>query len=210
MPRPRTISDDQILDAAKSCFLEQGPHASLELIATELGVSTQAILKRFGSKQQLMLTAVAPADDASWIPLVEAGPDDRPVRDQLVEIMQELEAFFVQMARQISVLRFSGVDPRDLMSRYEEAPPLRDIRVLAGWLERASEQQLIAPTDSRAMAMMMLTSMHGPAMLTDMMGHHPTGHSSAEYVKFVVNTLLHGLLSKPDQVSQCETCQTNQ
>ncbi|MEP3481188.1 MAG: TetR/AcrR family transcriptional regulator [Fuerstiella sp.] len=195
MPRPRTISNQQILDAAKRCFLDQGPHVSMEVIAEDLGVSSQAILKRFGSKQEVMLAAMAPADEAAWIPLVEAGPSDQPIRQQLTEILEELATFFVQLARQISVLRFSGIDPRDLMSRYDEAPPLRDIRILAAWLDQAAQQNFIRQIDSRAMAMMMLTSMHGPAMLTDMLGKHPTGHSQSQYVNFVVDIVLQGLES---------------
>lgn len=193
VPRPRTISNQQILDAAKRCFLEQGPHVSMEVIAEALGVSSQAILKRFGSKQEVMLAAMAPADEAAWIPLVEAGPNDQPIRRQLTVILEELATFFVQLAQQISVLRFSGIDPRDLMARYEEAPPLRDIRVLAEWLDKAARQNLIRPIDSQAMAMMMLTSMHGPAMLTDMLGKHPTGHSQSQYVNFVADIVLQGL-----------------
>lgn len=192
VPRPRTISNQQILESAKRCFLQQGPHASMELIAEDLGVSSQAVLKRFGSKQKLILAAMAP-EEARWIPLVESGPDNRPIRQQLTELLEELATFFVQIARQISVLRFSGIDPRDLMSRYDEAPPLRDIRVLGAWLNRAAERKLIRPIDSNAMAMMMLTSMHGPAMLTDMLGKHPTGHSQSDYVNFVVDILLQGL-----------------
>lgn len=165
----------------------------MEVIAEDLGVSSQAILKRFGSKQEVMLAAMAPPDQVAWIPLVEAGPNEQPIRQQLTEILEQLATFFVQLARQISVLRFSGVDPRDLMDRYDEAPPLRHIRVLATWLDKAAEQHLIRPIDSRAMAMMMLTSMHGPAMLTDMLGKHPTGHSQSQYVNFVVDIVLQGL-----------------
>lgn len=165
----------------------------MDVIADELGVSSQAILKRFGSKQEVMLAAMAPPDQAAWIPLVEAGPSDQPIRVQLTDILEQLSTFFVQLARQISVLRFSGIDPRDLMDRYDEAPPLRDIRVLAAWLDQAAQQKLIRQIDSRAMAMMMLTSMHGPAMLTDMLGKHPTGHSQSQYVNFVVDIVLQGL-----------------
>lgn len=170
----------------------------MEVIAEDLAVSSQAILKRFGSKQKLMLAAMAPKD-AEWIPVVEAGPDDRPIRQQLTNLLEELATFFVDVARQISVLQFSGVDPRDLMSRYDEAPPLRDIRILAAWLDRAAERGLIRPIDSKAMAMMMLTSMHGPAMLTDMLGKHPTGHSQSDYVNFVVDIVLQGLEPKANR-----------
>lgn len=197
MARPRTISDEQILDAARACFLEHGPSVSTDVIAEQLGVSSQALFKRFQSKHDLMLAAIAPREQAPWIPLVESGPDSRrPLAEQLTEILTELADFFVDIARRMSVLRWGGVDPGELMARFDEPPPLVDIRVLSGWLERAAARGLIRRIDFRATAMLMLTSMHGPAMLTDMLGRHPTGHSRDEYVTFMVDALLQGMLPR--------------
>lgn len=192
MARPRTISNAEILNAARDCFVEFGPSVAMDVIAERLGVSPQALFKRFRNKHELMLAALAPAVPAPWIPLVESGPDDRPVEEQLTEILAHLAEFFVDIARRMSVIQFSGIKPRELMERFDEPPPLVDMRVLAGWLERAAERGLIRPTDFTATAMLMLTSMHGPAMLTDMLGHHPTGHTREEYVQFMVQTLLQG------------------
>ena len=196
MARPRTISDAQILETARECFCTHGPAVSTDVIANQLGVSPQALFKRFRSKHDLLLAAVAPEHPAAWIPLVEAGPDDRPFAEQLTEILTELADFFVDIARRMSVLRWSGMDPKKLMDHFEEPPPLVDIRVLAGWLSRAAERGLIRPTDYPATAMLMLTSMHGPAMLTDMLGHHPTGHSREDYVAVMADTLMQGLLPR--------------
>ena len=196
MARPRTISDDQILTTARECFLEHGPSVSTDVIAEQLGVSSQALFKRFHNKHELMMAAITPCAQAPWIPLVDAGPDDRSVEDQLTEILTELADFFVDIARRMSVLRWSGIEPRQLMDRFDEPPPLVDIRVIAGWLERAAQRGLIREVDYRATAMLMLTSMHGPAMLTDMLGQHPTGHSRTEYVSFMVETLLQGLVPR--------------
>ena len=196
MARPRTISDDQILQTARECFLKHGPSVPTDVIADQLGVSPQALFKRFHSKQDLMLAAIAPSGKAPWIPLVEAGPDDRRLDEQLMEILKELAEFFVDISRRMSVLRWSGIDPKELLARYDEAPPLVDIRVLSGWLQRAADRGLIRSIDFRATAMLMLTSMHGPAMLTDMLGKHPTGHSRREYVSYMVDVLLQGLLPR--------------
>ncbi|MDG1894394.1 MAG: TetR/AcrR family transcriptional regulator [Fuerstiella sp.] len=193
MARPRTISDEQILQTARDCFLQHGPSVATDVIADQLGVSPQALFKRFHSKQDLMLAAIAPSGKAPWIPLVEAGPNDRSLDEQLTEILQELADFFVDISRRMSVLRWSGIDPKDLLARYDEAPPLVDIRVLSGWLRRAADRGLIRDIDFRATAMLMLTSMHGPAMLTDMLGKHPTGHTQGEYVSYMVDVLLQGL-----------------
>ena len=196
MARPRTISDEQILSTARTCFLEHGPHVPTETIADELGVSAQALLKRFQSKNELMMQAVLPCGQAGWIPMVDAGPDDRPLEVQLSEILSELAEFFVDISRRMSVLRWSGLEPTALMERFDEPPPITDIRVLAGWLKRAAGRGLIRPVDFKATAMMMLTSMHGPAMLTDMLGKHPTGHSQKRYVKFMVNMLMQGMVPR--------------
>ena len=196
MARPRTISDDDILQTARDCFFEHGPSVATDVIAERLGVSPQALFKRFNNKHDLMIAAVAPSGGAPWIPLVEAGPDDRPLPQQLGEILHELAEFFVDISRRMSVLRWSGMDPKKLLARYEEAPPLTDIRVLSGWLERAAGLGMIREVDFRAAAMMMLTSMHGPAMLTDMLGHHPTGHTREEYVAHMVDMLLQGMVPR--------------
>jgi AcrR family transcriptional regulator len=204
MARPRTISDDQILQTARECFYEHGPSVATDVIAHRLGVSPQALFKRFNNKQDLMLAAVAPSGEAPWIPLVESGPDDRPLPEQLTEILSELAEFFVDIARRMSVLRWGGVDQKKLLERYDEAPPITDIRVLSGWLQRAAERGLIREIDFKAAAMLMLTAMHGPAMLTDMLGQHPTGHSRPEYVAFMVDILLQGMVPRQttQQVSQ--------
>ena len=201
MARPQTISDEEILDTARQCFLEHGPSVATEVIAERLGVSPQALYKRFQSKQNLMLQAVAPSATPSWIGLIDAGPDERAFTEQLEELLLELAGFFVDVARRMSVLRFGGIDPQSVFSQFDEAPPLRDIRVIAGWLERAHRRGMIRKADFRCTAMMILSSLHGPAMLKDMLGKHPTGHSIEEYVRHVADMLLEGLkeLSNGDE-----------
>ena len=193
MARPQTISDEQILETARGCFLERGPLVSTEVIAGELGVSPQALYKRFHSKQQLMLAALRPEHPAPWISLVERGPDNGPLDEQLRQILEEIAGFFFEMSRRFSVLRWSGISPQDIFREFEEPPPLLDIRVLSNWFERAQMRGMIRDVDNRATAMLVLTSLHGPAMLTDMLGKHPTGHTQAEYVDILVNLLIEGL-----------------
>ena len=193
MVRPRTVSDEQILQTACQCFLEHGPSVSTETIASQLGVSPQALLKRFQTKRELLLAAVLPPETASWIPLVEAGPDDRPVRVQLSEIVDRLAEYYVDIARRMSVLQFAGFSPKDLKGRYTELPPVRNIRLVASWFERAASHGLIRQTDYKVAAMTVLSALHGPAMLAGFLGKHPTGHSREDYVSAVVDLILDGL-----------------
>ena len=126
--------------------------------------------------------------------MVEAGPDDRPFDVQLQELLHELAEFFIDVVKRMSVLRWSGVDMKELMKEFYEPPPVKDVRVLADYLRRAYAKGLIRKVDFPATAMLILTSMHGPAMLTEMLGQIPTGQSQEEYISHFVDTLLHGLV----------------
>lgn len=181
---------------------------STEIIASQLGVSPQALLKRFQTKRELLLAAILPPESAAWIPLVEAGPDDRPVRVQLSEIVDQLAEYYVDIARRMSVLQFAGFSPKDLQGRYTELPPLRNIRIVASWFERAAAGGLIRSTDYKVAAMTVLSALHGPAMLAGFLGKHPTGHSREDYVTAVVDLILEGLTqssSEADALSLAAT-----
>ncbi len=197
MVRPRTISDQEILDTARKCFLEHGPSVSTDVIAKELGVSPQAIFKRFHSKQDLLVECVKPCGPPAWGEMVERGPDDRAFADQLTELLRELAVFFTDIVRRMELLRWSGIAIEELMASFDEPPPVRDIRIISAWLSRACEKKLIRVIDCDATAMFILTSMHGPAMLTQMLGKTPTDHTFEEYVSQYVDLLLPGLL-KPN------------
>ena len=201
MARPQTITDEQILETAKACYLEHGPAVSTDVIAGLLGVSPQALLKRYGTRNELMIAALRPPAVAPWVPLAESGPDDRPIAVQLASLLEQVAVYFDDIARQFAVLRWSHIDLAQVMADYKEPPPLVGIRTLAAWLERAALRDLIQPTDFRGTAMMLLSALHGPTMLTDILGLHPTGHTRKEYVHLLVATVLHGLLPQSDEVA---------
>lgn len=193
MARPRTVSDQQILEAALACFLEHGPSVSTELIASQIGISSQAIFKRFNSKQDLLIECLRCCETPAWIEIVEQGPDQRPFSDQLFEILESLSSFFAETVRKLELLRWSGIPIQELMSQFEEPPPIRDIRVISKWLQRCHELGLIRKVDFDATALAVLTSMHGPAMLREFLGKAPTGHTQTEYISHHVNLLTYGL-----------------
>lgn len=67
MARPRQISDEQILTTMCSCVLSHGPQVSLDLVAKELGVTGPALLKRFGTREELMLRALRPPEVPAFL-----------------------------------------------------------------------------------------------------------------------------------------------
>jgi AcrR family transcriptional regulator len=63
MGRPRLIADEAILAAAREVFLAQGAAATTQAVALRVGLSQAAIFKRFPTKQELFLAAMASGQD---------------------------------------------------------------------------------------------------------------------------------------------------
>jgi AcrR family transcriptional regulator len=145
MARPRRITDDEIADAARACFLELGPAASVAAIAARLGVSQAALFHREGSKERLMLRALGPGAPEVMDEL-EAGPHtDDPVAE-LVLLLGRLRAFLAEIVPRLIVLRAAGIDLGAPPVARRRAPPIELRHALAGWLERAASKRSLGGT----------------------------------------------------------------
>ena len=148
MARPLTVSNEEILEIARSCFLEHGPGVSTTVIAEQVGLSQASLFKRFGTKKSLMMAALRPPDSLPWMPILEAGPGPEPLSEQLVSIGVLMSTFLRQLVPCLSILRASGVDQRGLLDRFEgPPPPVLTVRALQAWFERAQAQGLLRPMD---------------------------------------------------------------
>ena len=58
MSRTATITNDQILEAARAEFLEHGIRATSSAIAKRAGVSSGILFQRFGTKEALFAAAM--------------------------------------------------------------------------------------------------------------------------------------------------------
>ena len=137
MGRPRTHSDEEILEAARGCFLAQGPGVSISTIASELGLSGPAIIHRFGSKQQLLIAAMCP--DPAQLPLqaLRRGVSDEPIPIQMGKVAREIAAYLRRVLPRLAVLRAAGISPFDAWSHYEAPPPIIIHRALTAWVTEA-------------------------------------------------------------------------
>lgn len=66
MPRPRLITDERIVEAAREVFLEQGFSATTAEIARRAGISEGTLFKRFASKEDIFEEVVGLRDYAAW------------------------------------------------------------------------------------------------------------------------------------------------
>lgn len=96
MPRNKTISDDDILAAARSLFLKEGARASTRNLAKQVGISEAVIFQRFGTKEALFFSAMVPPQ-AQLKAMFDAQPGQRPVKANLKLISNQIVDYFCEI-----------------------------------------------------------------------------------------------------------------
>lgn len=192
MPRPRRVSDEEILGEVRRAVREQGPHVSLDHVAERLGVTTPALFRRFRSRTDLMIAALRPAERPPFLEHLEAEPDGRPIAEQLVELLTRIGSFLADALPCVSALRESGIPFAQIHASWHEPPPLTTARALAGWLERARARGLIAVDDAAATATMMLGAMQAPIFLRHL-ARETSPWDAAGFARALTSLLLDGI-----------------
>jgi AcrR family transcriptional regulator len=198
--RPQQVSDHEILEVARRVFLEAGPGVSTARIAAELGVSQAALFKRYHTKENLMIAALAPPAAPPWLGMVEAGPDARPLDAQLVEVGVAAVRFFRAVVPCLMVMKAAGMDPESVMARFDDPPPLRARRVLAGWFARACADGRMRCGDPVHLAQHFLGALHIRAFLGHVFPDASPASDDATYVAHLVETLWTGIA--PEEVAR--------
>lgn len=151
MARPRQISDEQIREAGRKVFLEQGGRTSVEAVAAQLCVSGAALFRRVGSKEDLLLASLRP-DFPPEYKLLESDPQPgSKTDDQLIKILVGLARFNSMNIPATFILREAGV--RKVSA---EPTPFRFRRLLAAWLLKAYPARDMTPERSKVLANLFL------------------------------------------------------
>lgn len=192
MGRPRLITDEQILTTMRSCVLEHGAHVSLDLVAAQLGVTSPALLKRFHSRQELMLKALQPPDTMEWMADLDRGPDERPLEAQLAEHFQRVWDAFASVIPCISALRESGV-PHEKIFEGKRNAPVHAIRAISRWLEKANQAGLSETEAPESVATAMLGALQTRAFTAHVAKVHYSTRSNREYLDDLVQLFTRAL-----------------
>ncbi len=93
MPRPKTITDIDVLKMARKHFLQQGAGASTRSIAKDAGVSEAILFQRFGTKEGLFFAAMVPPA-AELDDLFDVMPGKKTVLANLEKISAGILDYF--------------------------------------------------------------------------------------------------------------------
>ena len=195
MTRPRQISDEKLLEVARSVFLEQGAGASTAVVAERAGISQGVLFQRFGTKEQLLIKALEPPRDVSWIERAEAGPDERDLRDQMRELGEDIAEHLAQVIPALMVLRAAGLRLEARWGREEGAapPPLRGLRVMRAWFEAAKAQGRLGEVDPSALALAFVGALQSWVMMRHLAGEGFDEGARREHLESLIELLWRGI-----------------
>lgn len=193
MARPRTVSDEQIIEATRRLIRAGGPQVPVEAIAAEVGVSGQAVLKRFGSRSRLVLEAIRPPPMQDLLTAMQHGPDERPLSDQLTDLAGDMAGLFATQAQDFAILRWTPTDIKEsLVPPVTDPPPVTAIRAVTAWLQRGRERGLVGTDIDLESAALQVR-----AILHFVVGRSPAQADDQAYISSVVD-LFSRAIGKPD------------
>jgi AcrR family transcriptional regulator len=203
MARPRRHTDEALLAAAREVFLQEGVSAPLQRVADRAGLSQPALLRRFGSKDNIVLRALLPSDGFGWAERAFAGPDERPFPEQLDALAQGAMTFFAASIPALMALRAAGGDLRGAID-HAQPGAIEVRRALVAFFARARDRGLIRDADPERVAMMLVGSLQTRVLGQYLFGHtlHPDEH--AVHARAVVDLMWNGLHPKQPQEPPCD------
>jgi AcrR family transcriptional regulator len=162
-PRPRTVSDEEILAATARAIGRVGPlRLTLAHVAREVGLSPATLIQRFGSKRALLLAFAR-----------QGGGDDQAFMDGLRAegrtALETARAFLLcfaglapspkEMANNLAFLQIDLTDAafHRITSRLFRSQH----QALAGLLAEAQVEGELGPVDARALARVLLAVVNG-------------------------------------------------
>lgn len=194
MGRPKEVTDEEIIAAARRCFLERGAGVSAVEIGRDLGVSHTTLFNRFGSKEELMIAALGPPEMVPWVAALDAGPDDRPIREQLVEHCKVMSAYFQRLQEGLAVLHAAGILYENILRRLKgEAPAAQAYHALTAWLRRAQRKKRIGPCDVETLAATILGALHNWAFTARVCGQAMTAAAGQHHIENFIDLLWSGI-----------------
>lgn len=167
MPRPRSVSDEEILAATMSAIGRHGPAGlTLAHVAAEAGVSPAALVQRFGSKARLLAAAAQAGSTyaAESFDRAEAASDSPldALEDALVNFQSGIRDRR-ELANHLAMLQLDVADPDLRALAAEQARHVR--RRIEALLRAAISARSLARTDPRQLATTIHTAYNG-ALIT--------------------------------------------
>jgi AcrR family transcriptional regulator len=154
MARPVTISDEQVLEAARIVFARDGLQATTREIARQAGVSEGSLFKRFPTKETLFAAAVKIPPVPAWVQEMDRRLGQGDLRANLIQIARGMIRL-LQEWLPLVMLTWGSKSESASGDTKEEPPDIRDRRRLTDYLTREMALGRLRPCNTEAVARML-------------------------------------------------------
>lgn len=194
--RPKKVSDEEILQAVRRCLIDHGGSVSTQFIADSLGVSQATLFKRFGSKSNLLQTAILLPSKASkardMMMMLQEGPTDEPVRVQIERLLLRFLRFFDEILPSFASLHAAGLTFDDPLP--DSAPPVMARKFLTEWIEQLQQSGRIRNgAHPESIALTLIGSIQHRSLRIHLLRDTTLKQTEEEYVSSIVEVLWQGL-----------------
>lgn len=143
-----------------------------------------------------MAAALGPASGHTRERLAD-GPDERPIREQILELARSGEQGLAKILPSVLVLQAAGIDPSEVY-RIAGEPTFKVTHVaLVSWLRRAQRRGLLRKHDSEALAVAISGILAVRALRRAVFGETGDRLTTERYLAASIDVLLEGIQPQP-------------
>lgn len=194
MARPKTISDDELLSAARAMFLEHGYAVPVSVIARHAGVSSAAIFLRYPTKEELFHRVIISAFETQVLAALPDLDAEQDPERALTLLARTLLVFFRQNSRLV-LLRAAAGSSR-MCNAVGEDGSKGPTPILSSWFTRQMDAGHFRRCDPTVNARIFCATLGHYAMAEATGLPRLPAIDPEAYIAEVVAFSLHGLLKR--------------
>jgi AcrR family transcriptional regulator len=169
MARPRSITEEHVLETARQVFSELGRAASTREIARRAGVSEGVLYQRYGSKESLFFASLHPP--APPLEVLFGTPPKNQARAHLLSLAERLTDYFARTLPAIHhLVSHPLMDEATLRQHHDGLPFVPVMMALKNRLEDMRKAKLVSIADTMAAAQCLLSIIISTAHLEHLHG----------------------------------------
>lgn len=161
MARHVTITDDQILDAARIAFLEEGFSVPTAKIAAHAGVSEGSIFKRYPTKEALFFAALRIEHPPAWYGELDSLAGIGDLKENLIALSFSMLTYFNEVLPRIVATIGNRVGPpgADPFRGLSDPLPVRDARAISLFLKNEARLGRLEEGNMECLANLLIGSL---------------------------------------------------
>ena len=192
MGRLPIITNEQILQAAREVFLEQGYTASTIDIAQRAGISEGSIFKRFLTKEKLFFAAMGLPERPEWIDELENLSGKGDLKENLITISLQIIEFFREVVPRLVMSCSQGTHHQKMQS-FRESPLVLYLKALINFFVQELQLGRIRSCDPEIPARMLFGSLMNYVFFEQMGFQRTIPIAAPTYVCGLIDILWQGI-----------------